>query len=1175
LLITHLVRELNLGPPQPGNDSSIPGAASAAILDGEPGRLHDLLTGHDLDQLPDEVGRALRSLDWYLRNRWFPGPTGGTVDDEEPMPPQPAPSTDDLDLFWIADVLPTSLALRNLVTGARRAGEANAAIIFANVAHHRIEEWIRVVGSADEPAAAGHVALLVADIARRAGLTELTRSALDDAGRMAEGWPPLRGAHRTAEGDALLAPRHSVETLGLDLDERATPAVIGSTADRELAAEHYRAARQAFVDAAAPRGVAAVALRLAWLARLTGDHHAARTLLEAAIGGFADAGDGAGRMLALTHLAVADLAAGRLSATRPGPAVDLVGWAAGPGSRSFALGCAGLVHATACAFRDAGAVEPALAAFDLARRSIRALGDRGAEIALISDLGELYARLNSRGATIATAEDAVADMMAPYGGFDAAGELEVVDWMRLLDLLMTLSNQYQLEQDVDGIVGVGQRLLSLLQRAPGGPRTPVESSADVLVGARAAQRRIAELGASRGGPLGGGREWAELESAQIDLMVATVSNTLDQSVVLELRCRAEQAARAGRAADAERGFDRALRAAVGRPTLTLAVLGMAGRRSELRAQTRAFLGTAPDVDSEFAATMWLNAGLHEEAADSLDGGEEMPVRGPRTPADWDACTLRARIAAGRGRLPDAARFADEAVHRFEQWYALLSSDTFRLSVGDDGTVRRLFQVAARTAVAAGDDVRGFAHADRARSLALGALLAEGTGAAAAAASTPLRAWRQARAEWAGAFDRHRGSLGRGEAEKRAVSAQRVREAQDRLDAAANALERVAPGLTSAPRAPVPPVTVADVAAHLDAGTVLLEYVLGDDELLVWAVTATGCRAWRREVEGLAFAGTVNRLHGGWAGDGSDPRAAAATLSEALLGPVATVLAEHPRVLVVPSGPLHLLPFHALPHQGRPLGATHAVSQLPAAASVPRLAGRPRPDLRRGALVVGDPATDPARGLHRLPGAAVEAHAVGSVLDATPLTGDDADEAAVRIGLASGPAIAHLATHGLLDAEAPDLSALVLAGADELTVAELLGLGLDLDLAVLSACDSGRGDITLGGDVVGLTRGLLAAGARHCVVSLWPIDDRAGCLVMAMMAQRLASGEAVAEALAGAQNELRRASAAERDARYAALAAAAGVPDAPGRRRDLAGTPAPVLLPDNHPTWWAPFVHVGV
>jgi CHAT domain-containing protein len=66
----------------------------------------------------------------------------------------------------------------------------------------------------------------------------------------------------------------------------------------------------------------------------------------------------------------------------------------------------------------------------------------------------------------------------------------------------------------------------------------------------------------------------------------------------------------------------------------------------------------------------------------------------------------------------------------------------------------------------------------------------------------------------------------------------------------------------------------------------------------------------------------------------------------------------------------------------------------------------------------------------------------------------------------------------------------------MSVGDLVGIDLDADLVVLSACDTGRGAATLGGDVIGLVRALLAAGARYLVVSLWPVNDEAGCLVMA-------------------------------------------------------------------------------
>ncbi len=137
--------------------------------------------------------------------------------------------------------------------------------------------------------------------------------------------------------------------------------------------------------------------------------------------------------------------------------------------------------------------------------------------------------------------------------------------------------------------------------------------------------------------------------------------------------------------------------------------------------------------------------------------------------------------------------------------------------------------------------------------------------------------------------------------------------------------------------------------------------------------------------------------------------------------------------------------------------------------------------------------------------------------------------------------------------APSASSIVLAGRDELTVADLIGMRVDADLVVLSACDTGRGAAGLGGDVVGLARGLIAAGVRRCVVSLWPVDDVASCVTMEAFHRRVAAGAPPAAALHAAQSEIRALTADGLTARYCELggaAATAGRPlrHGPGRVR---------------------------
>jgi len=264
---------------------------------------------------------------------------------------------------------------------------------------------------------------------------------------------------------------------------------------------------------------------------------------------------------------------------------------------------------------------------------------------------------------------------------------------------------------------------------------------------------------------------------------------------------------------------------------------------------------------------------------------------------------------------------------------------------------------------------------------------------------------------------------------------------------------------------------------------------------------------------------------------------------------------------------HLLPFHALPFDGKPLAVSHTVSYLPSVNTLQFL-----PSSRRSTaatiLAVGNPTGD-------LPAAEVEAHYVASLYGQPALLGNQATEEAVRSRVTSRPLL-HFATHGKLSAEAPLSSSIRLANGEELTVYELMGLHLDADLVVLSACETGRGEVTGGDDIVGLTRGLLAAGTRAALVSLWPVDDVSTSLFMGEFYRRLRAGEDAGDALRIAQNSLRTMDEAKRETALAEtlVSATTSTRAASAVRQFRLDEVSPPIVDYGHPYYWAPFVLIG-
>jgi CHAT domain-containing protein len=122
-------------------------------------------------------------------------------------------------------------------------------------------------------------------------------------------------------------------------------------------------------------------------------------------------------------------------------------------------------------------------------------------------------------------------------------------------------------------------------------------------------------------------------------------------------------------------------------------------------------------------------------------------------------------------------------------------------------------------------------------------------------------------------------------------------------------------------------------------------------------------------------------------------------------------------------------------------------------------------------------------------------------------------------------------HGRLSADNPLFSSLQLADGP-LMVYDLEQLPRVPPTVVLAACDSGRHVVYAGDELLGLAATFLAKGAQQLVASVMPVPDAATAPLMVALHERLAAGLAPANALAAAQQTVRRGGPAE-------MAAAAG------------------------------------
>ncbi|MBV9581417.1 MAG: CHAT domain-containing protein [Chloroflexi bacterium] len=312
---------------------------------------------------------------------------------------------------------------------------------------------------------------------------------------------------------------------------------------------------------------------------------------------------------------------------------------------------------------------------------------------------------------------------------------------------------------------------------------------------------------------------------------------------------------------------------------------------------------------------------------------------------------------------------------------------------------------------------------------------------------------------------------------------------------------------------------------LEPGTMLIEYFSTDDDLYVFTRTSVdGVRALRlsgarARVERLtsslylvmhAAAGTDHsdrqRLHA----QEVSARRVLHRLHAELIGPLADSLTGADRLVIVPHGMLHRIPFAALYD-----GAEYLVQQLEVvvgpSASALAFCRRPIASPRASRLVVGHSDNG------SLPGVLAEARQVAVLLEARTLLETDATREQI-VEHAREADVIHLATHGFARVDAPLFSYLKLEDG-QLTALDCFDLELECSLVTLSACESGRAQIAPGDEQLGLPRALLYAGAHSVVQTLWRVDDQTTARLMKHFYAGLRAGHGRAQALRAAQLEI--------------------------------------------------------
>jgi hypothetical protein len=438
-----------------------------------------------------------------------------------------------------------------------------------------------------------------------------------------------------------------------------------------------------------------------------------------------------------------------------------------------------------------------------------------------------------------------------------------------------------------------------------------------------------------------------------------------------------------------------------------------------------------------AFTFLVRAKAYSEARTYFDALEKLTNEDwlTRDTRPWLTLSDCAEMYEGLGEWTTALKYYDRAINELEARRNQLSRDELKTALVAGSGPQYLYFQATRTALTLAKQAdssdnaklyaaRTFEYAERGKARALLDLMAGSTTLAGSspAESQTMRAWREMNTQ----LTLRQGLLAQ-ERNKQGPAQDRIRidglikqidAQQAEIASLESQLARSNPNFYQALNVQAQVMSAEEAYAALPKDSALLQYAFLAENFLAWAMTAEGIvKIYMAALDAKALDRQIKGFHSACM-EHQTLEPLGSHLSEIFLSPFADVIEGYTHLIVVPYGSAHVMPFHALPWKGEPLGASRVLSYLPSTSALQFVRSRDTTQPLDRILTVGnpkdmvyhDPLTDELVPTLDLPAAAVEAAFVASLFpNGKALMGDQATEAAVRELLADYPLL-HFATH---------------------------------------------------------------------------------------------------------------------------------------------------------------------